>query len=71
MVKEVEIINTLIHDMHLKLQQSEAQHQHLLRTRVSLETDLKAKVDSLFVDREKCMGMRRSYPITTTVRYQQ
>lgn len=69
MVKEVETINTLIHEMHIKLQQSEAQHQHLLKTRANLEKDLKAKVDALFVDREKCMGMRRSYPITTTVKY--
>ncbi|XP_015585345.1 tektin-3 [Cephus cinctus] len=69
MISEVETINSMIHDMHIKVQQSEAQHQQLLRTRANLETDLKAKVDALFVDREKCMGMRRSYPITATVVY--
>lgn len=69
MVSEVETINGMIGGMHMKMQQSEAQHQQLLRTRASLESDLKAKVDALFVDREKCMGMRRSYPISSTVKY--
>lgn len=69
MVNEIETIKGLIHELHMKLQESEAQHQQLLRTRSNLESDLKAKVDALFVDREKCMGMRRSYPIAATVKY--
>ncbi|XP_046416816.1 tektin-3-like [Neodiprion fabricii] len=69
MISEVEAINGMIGGMHMKMQQSEAQHQQLLRTRANLESDLKAKVDALFVDREKCMGMRRSYPISATVKY--
>ena len=69
MVNETETIMSTINELHMKLQQCEAQHQQLLRTRSNLESDLKAKVDALFVDREKCMGMRRSYPITSTVKY--
>jgi len=60
-------LNKIIQDMNLKLQQFEMQHQHLLRTRSNLESDLKSKIDSLFIDREKCMGLRRSYPILSTV----
>ncbi|XP_015439419.1 PREDICTED: tektin-3-like [Dufourea novaeangliae] len=69
MVKEVETINAMINEMNLKLQRFEAQHQQLLRTRANLESDLKSKVDALFIDREKCMGMRRSYPIASVIKF--
>ncbi|XP_076759090.1 tektin-3 [Xylocopa sonorina] len=69
MIEEVETINLLIHDMNLKLQRFEAQHQQLLRTRSNLETDLKSKVDALFIDREKCMGIRRSYPLASVIKF--
>lgn len=69
MIEEVETIKSIIHEMNLKLQRFEAQQQQLLRTRSNLETDLKSKVDSLFIDREKCMGMRRSYPITSVIKF--
>jgi len=69
MIKEVEDINKIVYDMNIKLQQSEAQHQQLLRTRSNLESNLKYKIDALFIDREKCMGLRRSCPISSTVKY--
>ncbi|XP_011298491.1 tektin-3 [Fopius arisanus] len=68
-VQEAETIKALIDVLHSKLQECEAQHQQLLRTRANLETDLKSKADAVFIDREKCMGMRRSYPIVKTVKY--
>ncbi|XP_063988747.1 tektin-3 isoform X2 [Diachasmimorpha longicaudata] len=68
-IQEAETIKSLIDVLHSKLQECEAQHQQLLRTRANLETDLNAKTDSIFIDREKCMGMRRSYPIAKTVKY--
>lgn len=68
-VQEVETIMMLVHELHSRLQECEAQHQELLRTRAALETDLKGKVDALFVDKEKCLGMRRSYPLRDTVNY--
>ncbi|XP_076166184.1 tektin-3 [Ptiloglossa arizonensis] len=69
MIKEVETINAMINNMNLKLQSFEAQHQQLLRTRSNLETNLKSKVDALFIDREKCMGMRRSYPVASVIKF--
>lgn len=69
MNKEVETINLMINSMNSKLQTFEAQHQQLLRTRSNLETDLKSKVDALFIDREKCMAMRRSYPIASVIKF--
>ncbi|XP_012537613.1 tektin-3 [Monomorium pharaonis] len=67
--KEVEDINKLMYDINMKMQQFEAQHQQLLRTRSNLESDLKSKTDALFIDRDKCMGLRRSCPISSTVKY--
>lgn len=55
--------------LHRKLQEAEAQHQQLLCTRNNLEKDLSLKVNALFIDRDKCMGMRRAYPITSTIKY--
>lgn len=69
LVKEVGNITDSIDILHRKLQETEAQHQQLLKTRANLETDLQTKVNSLFIDREKCMGLRRSYPITATIKY--
>jgi len=69
MIKEVEDINKIVYDMNMKLQQTEAQHQQLLRTRSNLESNLQSKIDALFIDREKCIGLRRSCPISSTIKY--
>lgn len=68
MIKEVGDINKIVYDMNMKLQQTEAQHQQLLRTRFNLESNLQSKIDALFIDSEKCMGLRRSCPISSTVK---
>lgn len=69
LVKEVQTITESIDTIHRKLQEAEAQHQQLLMTRANLESDLQNKVNTLFIDREKCMGLRRSFPITATIKY--
>ncbi|EEB14322.1 Tektin-3, putative [Pediculus humanus corporis] len=69
LVIEIKDIQDSIEKLHLKLQEAEAQHQQLLKTRSNLESELANKVNSLFIDREKCLGMRRSYPITATIKY--
>ncbi|TMW39943.1 hypothetical protein DOY81_014976 [Sarcophaga bullata] len=55
--------------IHHKLQEAEAQHQSLLKTRSTLEADLRNKVNALFIDREKCMGLRRSFPVNNLIQY--
>lgn len=69
LVNEVRDLQNSIETLHRKLQEAEAQHQQLLKTRANLESDLHNKVNSLFIDREKCIGMRRSFPITATIKY--
>ncbi|XP_023014819.1 tektin-3 [Leptinotarsa decemlineata] len=69
LVNEVRDLQDNIETLHRKLQEAEAQHQQLLKTRANLESDLHNKVNALFIDREKCMGLRRSFPITATIKY--
>lgn len=68
-MKEVNVLNGVIKELQCKLQQSVTHHENLLRTRNNLEEELKSKVDALFIDREKCMGIRRTFPISATVKY--
>jgi len=39
--------------------------QDLLQTKARLEHDIKIKSNSLFIDREKCLSMRKSFPVVS------
>ncbi|KAJ8974178.1 hypothetical protein NQ317_004855 [Molorchus minor] len=69
LVSEVRDLQDSIEALHRKLKEAQGQLQQLLRTRSKLESDLHNKVNSLFIDREKCLGMRRAFPITAVVKY--
>lgn len=69
LVQEVEDLKNIVNNLHYKLQEAEAQHQSLLKTRSTLEADLRNKVNALFIDREKCMGLRRSFPVNNLIQY--
>lgn len=69
LVKEVKDLKNSVQVMYNKLQEAEAQHQQLLKTRANLETDLHSKVNSLFIDNEKCLGLRRSFPVGKLIKY--
>lgn len=69
LVAEIKDLQGIVEKLHRKLMEAEAQHQQLLKTRSNLETELSIKMNSLFIDREKCLGMRRSYPVTSTIKY--
>ncbi|XP_066581991.1 tektin-3-like [Prorops nasuta] len=66
-VDEVESIQKVLDDLNEKMIKFEAEKQHILHTRANLEVDLKSKVDTIFIDREKCLGLRRSYPISSHI----
>lgn len=69
LIREVSDLSETVDSLHKKLQEAESQHQQLLMTRSALESDLHTKVNSLFIDREKCLGMRRSFPINANPKY--
>ncbi|XP_013387004.1 tektin-3-like [Lingula anatina] len=67
LVEEVYEITETVEQLQAKLRQAENALQHLLRTKATLEQDLSVKNNSLFIDREKCMGMRKTFPMTPRI----
>lgn len=64
LVEEVgEITDTVDHLQH-RLREAENALQALLRTKGALEQDLTIKNNTLFIDREKCMAMRKTFPMS-------
>lgn len=59
----------MIQDLKNKLAQEENAIQHLLRTKATLEHDLAVKNNTLHIDRERCLGNRRTYPSIQAVSY--
>ncbi len=61
MIQEVHDLHASIADLHAKLRQEENAVQHLLRTKSTLEQDLAIKNNSLFIDSDRVMGIRRTF----------
>ncbi|XP_037610595.1 tektin-3 [Sebastes umbrosus] len=62
LVSEVREIEDTIHKLQERLMEAENTLQNLVKTKVTLEHDLSIKANSLFLDQEKCMSMRKSFP---------
>lgn len=67
LVSEVHEINETWEALNHRLREAENALQQLLRSKSSLEHDLSVKNNSLFIDREKCMGMRKTFPMSPRV----
>ncbi|ESO84948.1 hypothetical protein LOTGIDRAFT_131218 [Lottia gigantea] len=63
LVSEVSEISDTVDALQAKLRHSENTLQELLRTKSALEHDLSIKNNSVFIDREKCLGMRKTFPM--------
>lgn len=64
LVGEVREIEDTIQKLQDRLMEAEATLHNLVKTKVTLEHDLSVKANSLFLDQEKCMGLRKSFPST-------
>ncbi|OCT60783.1 hypothetical protein XELAEV_18046805mg [Xenopus laevis] len=64
LMQEVQEIDDTIQALQLRLRDAEDTLQMLVHTKSNLEHDLAIKANSLFIDQEKCMGMRKSFPST-------
>lgn len=64
LVSEVYCIDETIIMLKNRLREAEDTLQGLVHTKASLEHDLAVKANSLFIDHEKCMGMRKTFPST-------
>uniref|UniRef100_UPI0037E73B5F tektin-3 n=1 Tax=Semicossyphus pulcher TaxID=241346 RepID=UPI0037E73B5F len=62
LVGEVREIEDTIHKLQERLMEAESTLQTLVKTKVTLEHDLSIKANSLFLDQERCMSMRKSFP---------
>ncbi|XP_072229462.1 tektin-3 [Leuresthes tenuis] len=62
LVSEVREIEDTIHKLQERLMEAENTLQTLVKTKVTLEHDLSIKANSLFLDQERCMSMRKSFP---------
>ena len=67
LVEEVSEISETVESLQAKLRQAENSLQQLLRTKAALEQDLSIKNNSIFLDREKCLGMRKTFPMSPRV----
>ncbi|XP_074870740.1 tektin-3 [Carettochelys insculpta] len=64
LVNEVHEIDDTIQNLQQRLRDAEDTLQMLVHTKSNLEHDLAVKANSLFIDQEKCMGMRKTFPNT-------
>ncbi|KAM9222189.1 tektin-3-like [Leptosomus discolor] len=64
LVNEVHEINETIQSLQQRLRDAENILQMLVHAKSILEHDLATKANSLFIDQEKCMGMRKTFPNT-------
>ncbi len=69
LVQEVEDLHSMIKDLKNKQAQEENAIQHLLRTKATLEQDLSIKNNSMHIDKERCLGNRRTYPSIQSTTY--
>lgn len=65
LAEEVYEVCESVEMLKAKLRDSENALQQLLRTKSSLEHSLNLKLHSIFIDREKCLGLRKSYPLVS------
>merc|ERR1712173_553931 len=63
--EEVGQIQESVDLLNRKLNEAEMSHQDLLQNKARLEHDLKIKSNSLFIDREKCLSIRKSFPVVS------
>nr|XP_046234245.1 tektin-3 [Scatophagus argus]XP_046234246.1 tektin-3 [Scatophagus argus] len=62
LVSEVRELEDTIQKLQDRLVEAENTLQTLVKTKVTLEHDLSVKANSLFLEQEKCMSMRKSFP---------
>ncbi|XP_009090011.3 tektin-4 [Serinus canaria] len=72
LVSEVEELTVFLEALKRKLMESEQNLKNLEETRMKLEKEIAVKANSIFIDRQKCMGYRVRYPVDLEVAsYQQ
>lgn len=64
LVNEVFTIDDTLQTLKLRLRETQDTLQLLVMTKCRLEHELAIKANTLCIDKEKCMGMRKTFPST-------
>ena len=67
LLTEVAELKECIKHMEDKLAEANHALNQLLKNRERLEANIKVKANSLLIDRQKCMAMRRTFPFNVIV----
>jgi len=70
LVDEVKVISSSIKKLENKLNEAKSAHNNVSKQVERMEKNLKIKKNSLLIDQQKCMSMRRTFPfIVVSTRY--
>lgn len=64
LVNEVKQLQATLANLRARLEEEQAQLQKLVTTRANLEHEIRTKSNSIFIDQDKCMSMRKTFPTT-------
>lgn len=64
LMNEVFTIDDTLQTLKLRLRESRDMLQLLVMTKCRLEHELSIKASTLCIDKDKCMGMRKTFPCT-------
>ena len=67
LLEEVSELKESIRNLETKLKESEEALSDLNSVKAKLEEDIKVKKNSLLIDQQKCMSMRRTLPYNIVV----
>ncbi|KAF5403820.1 putative cystoskeletal protein tektin [Paragonimus heterotremus] len=67
LILEVAELQETIDQLMQQLATMQSGQQDLLRARGQIEQDLAIKSNSLFIDREQCLGQRKTFPMTPSI----
>jgi len=65
LIKEIHSLKTAIDQLSHRLENMEVTMSQLMKSKGTLEHDSKLKEVALFIDREKCLSLRLTFPIST------
>lgn len=65
LMKEIHTLQIAIDKLANQLNDMETTMRQLMKTRSTLEKDLRLKNVAIFIDKEKCLQLRQNFPIST------
>lgn len=62
LIEETKLLNTYIKQLQTKNEDAKEAHRNLNKIIQMIEKDLRLKKNSLLIDQQKCMALRKSFP---------